>query len=213
MGRTMIGMIRMIGGACRRCRRGWPGRAAAAAAALALLAWPASLPAQGASGQGLGLEVDGGFRSLVGDELDGLDAGLSAHVLGSYAWTTGWEAGIGAGISFHDPAADVNGDITDVVGFVRHRFGVPRGAVRHLHPFVEARAGFVRFSTAAPGQDDISQAGSLLGGKGGAEYWLTDEVGLAGAVGVEYLSLSSGDGLPERSGWSLRPHVGLKLRY
>lgn len=203
----------LTGSADRGRPRLWPGRAVAAMAALAFLAWPVSLPAQAASGQGFGLEVNGGFRALAGDELDGLDDGLSAHVLASYAWTTGWEAGIGAGISFHDPAPDVDGDLTDVVGFARYRFGVPRGAVRHLHPFVEGRAGFVRFSTAAPGQDDISQDGSVLGGKGGAEYWLTDEVGLTGGVGVEYLSLSSGDGLTERSGWSIQPQVGLKLRY
>lgn len=182
-------------------------------AALLLLAWPAMAVAQGATGQGFGLEVDGGGRILAGDELEGLDDGYAVHALGSYAWRTGWEAGVGAGISFHDPAPDVNGDITDVVGFARYRFNVPRAAIQHLHPFLEARAGFVRFSTAGPGDDDISQDGSLVGGQAGAEYWLTDEVGLLGTVGVEYLSFSADDGLPERSGWSLRPQVGLKLRY
>lgn len=185
----------------------------AAIAATLLLAWPVSLAAQGAVGQGFGLEVDGGFRVLAGDELEGLDDGYALHALGSYAWRTGWEAGIGAGISFHDPGPGVDGDITEVVGFARYRFGVPRGTVQHLHPFVEGRAGIIRFSAAAAGDDDISQDGSLVGGQAGGEYWMTDEVGLVGALGVEYLSLSAADGMPDRSGWSLRPQVGLKLRY
>lgn len=189
-----------------------PGRVAFALVALLLL-WPTAVSAQGASGQGLGLEVDGGYRFLAGDELDGLDDGYAVHALGSYAWRTGWEAGVGAGISFHDPAADVDGDITEVVGFARYRFGVPAGTVRHLHPFLEARAGITRFSTAAPGEDDVSQEGALVGGQAGAEYWLTDGVGLLGTLGVEYVTFSSGDLLPERSGWSLRPQVGLRLRY
>jgi hypothetical protein len=36
---------------------------------------------------------------------------------------------------------------------------------------------------------------------------------LLSTVGVEYLSFSAADGLLERSGWSLRPQLGLKLRY
>lgn len=182
--------------------------ATAAVVALALL-WPTSLTAQG-----LGLEVDAGYRALAGEDFDGLEDGWATHALGSVAWHSGWEAGIGVGISFHDPAAtDRDGDLTEVIGFGRYRFGVPGGSVRHLHPFLEARGGLLRFSTSAAGDEDVSQDGALLGGQIGLEYWLSDEVALTGATGLDYLTLSAGDGLPDRSGWSFRPQVGLKLRY
>lgn len=194
-------------------RDGTPVRrgAVVAAAVAALLLVPATLAAQ-AAGQGFGLEVDGGYRILAGDELDGLGNGFSAHALGSWAWTSGWEAGFGAGVSFHDPALAGDGDITDAFGFARYRFNTPAGGVHHVHPFLEGRVGLTRFTATVAGAD-ASQLGALAGAQGGAEVWVTDAVGFVGALGAEYLSFSAEDGLPERSGWSLRPHVGLKLRY
>lgn len=185
--------------------------AAVATAAAALLLVPATLAAQ-AAGQGFGLEVDGGYRILSGDELDGLGNGFSAHALGSWAWTSGWEAGFGAGVSFHDPALAGDGDITAAFGFARYRFNTPAGPVHHVHPFLEGRVGLTRFSATVAGAD-ASQLGAMAGAQGGAEVWVTDAVGFVGALGAEYLSFSAEDGLPERSGWSFRPHVGLKLRY
>lgn len=193
----------------RRDRRRGSFSLAGAVVAVLALAIPSPAPAQG-----VGLEVDGGYRMLSGDDFESLEDGWAAHALGSYAWETGWEAGAGVGISFHDPeVGDRDGDITELLGFLRYRFGVPGGAVRHLHPFLEGRVGLTRFSTSAPGDDDVSQDGVTLGGQGGAEYWLSDAVGLVGAVGVQYLDFSAADGLPDRSGVSLRPHVGLKIRY
>lgn len=184
------------------------GLATAAAFALTLAAPSA------ASAQGVGLEVDGGYRALAGDDFDGLEDGWAVHALGSYGWETGWEAGAGVGISFHDPeVGDADGDITEVVGFLRYRFGVPGAPVKHLHPFVEGRAGLTRFSTSTATDDDVSQDGVLLGGQAGVEYWLSDAVGVVGAAGLEYLDFSADDGLADRAGLSLRPHVGLKLRY
>lgn len=188
---------------------GWGGAVAAAAAALLLV--PATLAAQ-AAGQGFGLEVDGGYRVLSDDGLEGLGSGFSAHALGSWAWTSGWEAGFGAGVSFHDPAVAGDGEITNAFGFARYRFNTPAGPVQHVHPFLEGRVGLTRFTATAAGAD-ASQLGSLAGAQGGAEVWVTDAVGFVGALGAEYLSFSAGDGLPERAGWSFRPHVGLKLRY
>lgn len=183
---------------------------------MALLAVAAAglMTPSAASAQGLGLEVDGGYRALQGEELEGLEDGYAAHALLSYGWPSGWEMGAGVGISFHDPeATGRDGDITEAVGLLRYRFNVPAGPVQHVHPFLEGRGGLARFHTSSGGADDISQPGVLVGGQGGVEFWLTDAVGLVGAVGLEYLSFSAEDGLPERSGWSVRPHAGLKIRY
>lgn len=187
-----------------------------AAAALLALAAPRPLAAQGL---GFGLEVDGGYRALQGEDFESVENGWSTHVLAGYAWSSGWEVGAGAGISFHDPenGADVDGDITEAFGFARYRFGVPGSHAGHLHPFLEARGGLARFSTATPDVDDVSSDGAMLGGQAGVEYWMSDAVGVVGALGVEYLTFSGDDDLPavlpDRSGWSLRPHVGLKVRY
>lgn len=192
-----------------------PGRAAAAAlAGLALLALSGPVHAQ--SSQGAGLEVTVGYQTLTGDDFDDLGDAAAFETIGSYAWTDGWELGIGAGIASHgvDDVGDVSADRVDVFGEGRYRFNVPAGQRPHLHPFLSGRLGYTSLSTDAPG-GDVSRGGLLLGGGAGLEYWLSDEVGLLGAANLDYLSYGEPDEIAgeDASGLGLRVRGGLKVRF
>lgn len=185
-----------------------PGRVAAAAlAGLALLALSGPVHAQ--SGQGVGLEVTVGYQTLTGDDFDGFDDAAAFETVGSYAWTDGWELGIGAGIASHgvdELVGDESVDRTDVFGEGRYRFNVPAGPGPHLHPFLSGRLGYTSLSSDAA---DDSEGGLLLGGGAGLEYWLSDEVGLVGAANLDYLSYGENEG----SGLGMRVRGGLKVRF
>jgi hypothetical protein len=190
-----------------------PGRVATAAlAGFALLVLSGPLHAQ--SGQGIGLEVTVGYQALTGDDFDGLDDAAAFETVGSYAWTDGWERGIGAGIASHgvEDAGDVSVDRTDVFGEGRYRFNVPAGPRPHLHPFLSGRLGYTSLSTDV---DDDSRGGLLVGGGAGLEYWLSDEVGLVGATNLDYLSYGEVDDVEgtDASGLGLRVRGGLKVRF
>lgn len=191
-----------------------PGRVAVAAlAGLALLAL--SGPAHAQSGQGVGLEVTVGYQTLTGDDFDGFDDAAAFETVGSYAWTDGWELGIGAGIASHgvdELVGDASVDRTDVFGEGRYRFNVPAGPRPHLHPFLSGRLGYTSLSSDAA---DDSQGGLLLGGGAGLEYWLSDEVGLVGAANLDYLSYGEVDGVEgtDASGLGMRVRGGLKVRF
>lgn len=190
-----------------------PGRVAAVAlAGFALLALSGPVHAQ--SGQGVGLEVTVGYQTLTGDDFDGLDDAAAFETVGSYAWTDGWELGVGAGIASHgvDGAGDVSVDRTDVFGEGRYRFNVPAGPRPHLHPFLSGRLGYTSLSSDAA---DDSQGGLLLGGGAGLEYWLSDEVGLVGAANLDYLSYGEVEGVDgsDASGLGMRVRGGLKVRF
>lgn len=188
-----------------------PGRVAAAAlAGLTLLALSGPVHAQ--SGQGVGLEVTVGYQTLSGDDFEAFDDAAAFETIGSYAWTDGWELGIGAGIASHDVdelLGDESVDRTDVFGEGRYRFNVPAGQRSHLHPFLSGRLGYTSLSADAA---DDSEGGLLLGGGAGLEYWLSDEVGLVGAANLDYLSYGEVEGI-DRSGLGMRVRGGLKVRF
>lgn len=199
---------------------GWPARLTAAATAalagLALLGVSSPVDAQAA--QGLGLEVSAGYQTLSGDDFDSFDDAIAFETIGSYAWTDGWELGVGAGIASHDVdgVADVSTDRIDVFGEGRYRFDVPGTPQSHVHPFLSGRIGYTTLSTDTDG-DDVSQSGLLLGGGAGLEYWLSDEVGLMGAATLDYLSYGEPDDAAldgaDASGLGLRIRGGLKVRF
>lgn len=165
-----------------------------------------------AQSQGIGLEVNAGYDILTGDDFDAFENGLGFEVIGSHAWTSGWELGVGAGFSSHDldgldgPSADQ----INVFGEARYRFGVPAAVPTHTHPFVLGRLGYTRLDV----DDDASQSGLLAGAGGGVEYWLTDEVGILGAGVLQLLSYGDSDDVPvERDGVEFNLHGGLKVRF
>lgn len=190
------------------------GTAAAALAGLALLAF--SNPAHAQARQGVGLEVSAGYQTLSGDDFESFDDAAAFEALGSYAWTDGWELGIGAGIASHgrdELVGDVSTDRIDVFGEGRYRFNVPGTPASHVHPFLSGRIGYTTLTTETDGED-AAQSGLLLGGGAGLEYWLSDEVSLMGAATLDYLNYGDSDEVPvERSGLGLRLRGGLKVRF
>lgn len=153
-------------------------------------------------GQGFGLQVDIGASVLTGDDFDAWDTGVNFDALGSYAWTSGWEAGVAAGFASHD----VNGDDTqlnNVSAVLRKRFHVPRTRAPHLHPYLEGRFGWVQNDPDAGDSD----SGIELGGGAGLEYWLSQQVGLTGGVNLGYIDIA------EASGLRIVPRAGLKVRF
>lgn len=181
-----------------------------AIAFLALGAAPGS-----AQSQGLGLEVTAGYNALSGEDFDAFSNDLGFEVIGSHAWASGWELGIGTGIALHDfeTGVDRSADIVNVFGEGRYRFGVPGTVIRHPHPFIVGRLGYSRLSLDL-GDEDVSQDGLLAGFGGGVEYWLTNEVGLVGGAMLHLLSYDSEAEIPvERDGAQVSLRGGMKLRF
>jgi hypothetical protein len=154
-----------------------------------------------ATSQGFGLEVTAGAAIPTGDDFDALDPGLAFEAIGSVGWTSGWEFGIGAGFASLGGPGDENFDLVEVFGEGRYRFGVPAAVVRHAHPFLAGRIGYASLS------NGDSNGGLLVGGGGGLEYWITDEVGLVGAGFYEFLSLD------ELNGGEIKLQAGVKVRF
>ena len=164
--------------------------------------------------QGIGLEVSAGYHFLGGDDFRGIENAFGFETIGSLAWVTGWEAGVGAGFTSHDLAGpgDASADIVDVFGEGRYRFNVPGATIRHPHPFLAGRVGFSRL-TLGDGAS-ASQNGFLVGFGGGVEYWLTDEVGFLGAGTMNVRSYGDSDEIRvDRSGTDFRIRAGMKVRF
>lgn len=183
-------------------------------ATAALAAWSAHPSAAQQAGT-IGLEVTAGYNLMGGDDFDVLDDAFGFEALGSYAFPTGLELGVGAGISTHDrPATDLDANMTNVFAEGRYRFGVPAPRVPHLHPFLAARVGWSSLSFDTASDDDASTTGLLIGGGGGLEYWLTDTVGIVGAALLHFLDYGSSDEVPgDISGREVDLRAGLKVRF
>lgn len=188
------------------------GVAFAGALFLALAAAPAAAQNQGR----IGLEVSAGYDLPGGDELDDLDPAIGFETIGSYALDGGLELGVGLGFASHDLDGGVasSGNIVNVFGEGRYRFGVPADRVPHLHPFLAARLGWTRLTLDIEDVgDDPSSSGLLFGGGGGVEYWFTDTVAAVGAGTIHFLNYGDSDGLPERNGHRIDLRGGLKVRF
>lgn len=168
-----------------------------------------------AQSQGLGLEVTTGYNALSGEDFGAFSNDLGFEVIGSHAWASGWELGIGTGIALHDfeTGVDRSADIVNVFGEARYRFGVPGAVIRHPHPFIVGRLGYSRLSLDLD-DGDATQDGLMAGLGGGLEYWLTNEVGLVGGALLHLLSYDSNAEVPvERDGAQVSLRGGLKLRF
>ena len=173
----------------------------------AILAAPQLLKAQG---QGFGLEVNAGYDMMTGEDFDAFDNELGFEAIGSYAWVSGWELGIGAGFSDYELNGAASVDQLNVFGEGRYRFGTPASLTPHVHPFVQGRIGYTRLDLA----NDASQSGLLVGAGGGVEYWISDEVAVVGDGVVHFLSYGDSDEVPvKRDGAEVSLRGGLKVRF
>lgn len=168
------------------------------------------------SAQGrIGLEASAGYHILGGDDFDALDNAIGFEALGSYAFDSGLELGIGTGITSHDfdGAFASSGDIVSVFADGRYRFQYPAPSTPHLHPFIAARIGWTQLSLEVDDGDDPSASGFLVGGGGGVEYWFTDAVAVVGAGTFDFLDYGDSDELPDFSGNRVDLRGGLKVRF
>jgi len=179
------------------------------------LSFAAALPATAQPGR-LGLEASAGYHILGGDDFDGFDNAIGFEALGSYAFDSGLEIGIGVGIASHDLDGTFasSGDIVSVFADGRYRFQYPAASTPHLHPFVAARVGWTSMSLeVADGGDDPSASGLLVGAGGGIEYWFTDAVAVVGAGTFDILDYGDSDELADFSGNRVDLRGGLKVRF
>lgn len=173
----------------------------------AILAGPQLLQAQG---QGFGLEVNAGYDMMTGDDFDAFDNDIGYEVIGSYAWISGWELGIGAGFSDHEFNGGPSVDQMNVFGEGRYRFGAPASLTPHVHPFVQGRIGYTRLDL----ENDASQSGLLVGAGAGVEYWISNEVAVLGDGVIHFLSYGDSDDIPvKRDGTEFSLRGGLKVRF
>lgn len=205
------------------------GVALSAVAALTLI--PALSSAQPAPpiGQGIGLKVTGGLHALTGDDFGeaGLDMGsaFGAEAVLSTAWASGWELGLGVGIGFNDPqgtgfGTDASGDVVTIFVEPLYRFRPVATRTPHLHPFLGARLGWARLNLegAEGDQDEISANGLQAGAVGGIELWVSDDIGLVGSGGFDFLSFDDLDGAGTEAtegpdGGRLSVQGGIKVRF
>lgn len=182
------------------------GAALSAVATLTLSPAPVSAQPVPPVSQGIGLKVTGGLHALTGDDFGeaGLDLGsaLGAEAVLSTAWASGWELGLGVGIGFNDPqgaefGAEPSGDLVTIFAEPLYRFRPAATRTPHVHPFVGARFGWARLNLdggADGDQDDVSANGLQAGALGGIELWVSDDVGLVGSAGFDFLSFGDLDG-------------------
>jgi hypothetical protein len=164
----------------------------------------------------IGVEASGGYHVLGGDDFDGFDNAFGFEAIGSYAFPSGLELGVGAGIASHDVDGSIatSADVVGIFGEGRYRFGFPAPTTPHLHPFVAGRLGWSRISLEVSGEtDDPAGSGLLLGLGGGVEYWFTDAVAAVGAGTINWLDVAASDELPDLTGRSVDFRVGLKVRF
>lgn len=192
------------------------GRIMAGLAVAGGLSLAAAAPTTAQTGGRIGLEASAGYHLLGGDDFEPFDDALGFEALGSYAFDSGLELGIGTGITSHDLDGTIanQGDIVTVFADGRYRFGYPAPSAPHLHPFVAARVGWSRMTleVAAEG-DDPSASGLLVGGGGGVEYWFTDAVAVVGSGTFDLLDYGSSDELADFGGNRVVLEGGVKVRF
>lgn len=183
------------------------------------VAFGLALPATGAAQNlGFGLKVNAGFAIPGGDLGDGdpgdvgLDGGPGFEATVSRAWASGFELGVGTGISFHDVGGvGENADLITVYAEPLYRFGVRADRTPHLHPFFGGRIGYARLSHPV---DAASRSGFLAGPVGGVEYWLSDEVGLVGTAAFDFFNFGEPEaGGDDVGGSRFAVQGGLKVRF
>lgn len=175
----------------------------------------AAMPSSAQDGR-IGLEASAGYYMLGGDDFDPFDNALGFEALGSYAFDSGLELGVGTGITSHDLDGTIanSGDVVSVFADGRYRFAYPASSAPHLHPFVAARVGWSRMSLDVEDEgDDPSASGLLVGGGGGVEYWFTDAVAVTGAGMFDLLDYGNSDELADFSGNRVVLKGGLKVRF
>lgn len=177
----------------------------------------AAAPPAAAQTEGrIGLEASAGYALLGGDDFDTFDNAIGFEALGSYAFDSGLELGVGTGITSHDLDGTIasSADIIGVWADGRYRFGFPAPAAPHLHPFVSARVGWTRLTLQFDDEgDDPSASGLFVGAGGGVEYWFTDAVAAVGAGTFDLLDYGSSDELADFSGSRVVLRGGLKVRF
>lgn len=189
------------------------GRILLAFVALALMEAATPEPVQAQSS--LGLEVTAGYGILNGEDFDGLDDAIGFDALGSYAFPTGLELGVGVGFATHEQSGpgDTSAELIDLFGEVRYRFGAPAAETPHLHPFLAGRVGWNRFSLDLTGEDP-SASGLMFGAGGGVEYWFTDAVAAVASGFLHLRDYAETDALPAGMGGSeVDIRAGLKVRF
>lgn len=178
-------------------------RSAGGLGVVAMLAFLATPMSAQSLDPGLAVSVNYGF--LGGDDFDLIDPAIGFEALGSLAWPSGFELGVGVGISSHDvDPGDADADFTSLFGEGRYRFNVPADEVRHLHPFLAGRLGYVSLDF----DGDVDTSGLLFGAGGGAEYWLSEVVALDGGLHLNFLNLDD-----DVSGTKVDLRLGAKVRF
>lgn len=175
----------------------------------------AAAPSSAQDGR-IGLEASAGYYMLGGDDFDAFDNALGFEALGSYAFDSGLELGIGTGITSHDLDGTIanSGDVVSVFADGRYRFAYPAPSAPHLHPFVAARVGWSRMSLDVEDEgDDPSASGLLAGAGGGVEYWFTEAVAVTGAGMFDLLDYGNSDELADFGGNRVVLKGGLKVRF
>lgn len=187
--------------------------ALAAAAALAAFA-PTTAHAQGfgTSPGGFGIDVNGGYHDLGGDDFEGIEGGFGADATLRYNFASGFGVGAGGEIAFLGvEGTDENADLTELYGEVRYDF--PTGTA--VRPFVAGRVGYAQLSPDEDVQDGFDLDGIAAGGNAGVAYWLSDEVALQGVALLNFLSLSADDDLDfddtDFSGTEFGAKAGVKV--
>lgn len=190
------------------------GAALAAAAALVAFA-PATALAQGLDTDpgGFGIDVNGGYYTLSGDDFDilGVEGGLGADATLRYSFPGGFGVGAGGEIAFLGlEDSDENADLTQLYGELRYDF--PTGTA--LRPFVAGRVGYAQLSPDDGMVDGSDLDGIAAGGNAGVAYWLSDEVAIQGAALLNFLNVSADDDLVDDadfSGTELGAKAGVKV--
>jgi hypothetical protein len=181
---------------------------------LAVAGAPIHAPAQSA----FSLGARSGYTGFTGADFEGAGAALILDLNLRYGSRPGFSIAGGGHFSNHAVADDVDLDAVSVYGEGRYTFPVMSDNVL---PFVTLRGGYVRqtFTTGSgTSTQDAVQDGPSFGGTLGAEYELSERLGIevAGLYNALWLDDMSVNGNPqpgtERSGGQWAVLFGIVFR-
>ena len=158
------------------------------------------------------IQATGGYYLLVGElaggDFEEEEKGFGFEVVPGLAWPSGFQLGVGFGVSFLDTAEPGETiDFLTVFAQPAYRFGTGR-----VQPFAGVRGGYARTSSEqTPFGTDASSDGFTAGVVAGLELWLSDGFAFTGSVLLEYVSLGDvsvgNESIPDTDRTGVRPGV------